>query len=87
VQEPAPSAATKDVPKTTDAPANPAAPARVIDENTDMSTLTDQEIMRLMESMGQEEVTSKVSIGLLSIPSEIQAAAIAIPAIRRTEEG
>ena len=35
-------------------------PPRVIDENTDMSTLTDQEIMRLMESMGQEDVTSKV---------------------------
>ena len=33
---------------------------RVIDENTDMSTLTDQEIMRLMENMGQEDVTSKV---------------------------
>ena len=44
--------------------ADPAAtvqpPPRVIDENTDLSTLTDQEIMRLMEGMGQEDVTSKV---------------------------
>jgi len=45
----------------TPAPSDPAPPAddgatqdpppRVIDENTDMSTLTDQEIMRLMEGM------------------------------------
>ncbi|ORX40654.1 peptidase C65 Otubain-domain-containing protein [Kockovaella imperatae] len=34
-------------------------PARVIDEHTDMTTLTDQEIMRLTESMGQEDVTSR----------------------------
>ena len=33
---------------------------RVIDETTDMTTLTDQEIMQLMEGMGQEDVTSKV---------------------------
>lgn len=33
---------------------------RVIDENTDMSTLTDQEIMRLMEGMDHnEDVMSK----------------------------
>lgn len=37
----------------------PPAP-RVIDENTDMSTLTDQEIMKLVEGMGQEDVTNKV---------------------------
>jgi ubiquitin thioesterase protein OTUB1 len=37
---------------------------RVIDENTDMSTLTDQEIMRLMEGMDHnEDVMSKVSPG------------------------
>lgn len=37
------------------------APPRVIDENTDMSTLTDQEIMRLMEGMDHnEDVMSKV---------------------------
>lgn len=34
---------------------------RVIDENTDLSTLTDQEIMKLMEGMGQEDVSNKVS--------------------------
>lgn len=34
---------------------------RVIDENTDLSTLTDQEIMKLTENMGTEDVTSKVS--------------------------
>jgi ubiquitin thioesterase protein OTUB1 len=33
---------------------------RVIDEHTDMSTLTDQEIMKLMEGMGQEDVSNKV---------------------------
>ncbi|RXK36990.1 ubiquitin thioesterase OTUB1 [Tremella mesenterica] len=32
---------------------------RIIDENTDMTTLTDQEIMRLVEGMGQEDVTEK----------------------------
>jgi hypothetical protein len=42
--------------------AAPDPPARVIDENTDMSTLTDQEIMRLMEGMDHnEDVMSKVS--------------------------
>jgi ubiquitin thioesterase protein OTUB1 len=36
---------------------------RVIDENTDMSTLTDQEIMRLMEGMNHnEDVMSKVRL-------------------------
>jgi ubiquitin thioesterase protein OTUB1 len=49
----------------TPAPVNDAAtqdpPPRVIDENTDMSTLTDQEIMRLMEGMDHnEDVMSKV---------------------------
>lgn len=35
---------------------------RVIDENTDLSTLTDQEIMRLMEGMDHnEDALSKVS--------------------------
>jgi len=35
-------------------------PPRVIDENTDMSTLTDQEIMRLMEGMDHNnDVMSK----------------------------
>ena len=38
---------------------------RVIDETTDMTTLTDQEIMQLMEGMGEEDVTSKV--GQISI--------------------
>jgi ubiquitin thioesterase protein OTUB1 len=39
------------------------APPRVIDENTDMSTLTDQEIMRLMEGMNHnEDVMSKVRL-------------------------
>ena len=34
---------------------------RVIDENTDMTTLTDQEIMKLMDGMNhQEDVMSKV---------------------------
>ena len=37
-------------------------PPRVIDENTDMTTLTDQEIMKLMEGMGQEDVTSRVGL-------------------------
>jgi len=38
-------------------------PPRVIDENTDMSTLTDQEIMRLMEGMDHnEDVMSKVRL-------------------------
>jgi hypothetical protein len=41
-------------------------PPRVIDENTDMSTLTDQEIMRLMEGMNHnEDVMSKVRLYLL----------------------
>jgi len=36
-------------------------PPRVIDENTDMSTLTDQEIMRLMEGMDHNnDAMSKV---------------------------
>lgn len=36
-------------------------PPRVIDENTDMSTLTDQEIMKLMEGMDHtEDVLTKV---------------------------
>ena len=36
---------------------------RVIDENTDLSTLTDQEIMRLMEGMDHnEDALSKVSL-------------------------
>jgi hypothetical protein len=35
---------------------------RVIDENTDMTTLTDQEIMRLMEGMGHaQDAMTKVS--------------------------
>lgn len=36
--------------------------SRVIDENTDLSTLTDQEIMKLMEGMGQEDVSNKVPL-------------------------
>jgi ubiquitin thioesterase protein OTUB1 len=36
-------------------------PPRVIDESTDMSTLTDQEIMRLMEGMDHNtDALSKV---------------------------
>ena len=57
----------------TPAPSKPAPPAddgatqdpplRVIDENTDMSTLTDQEIMRLMEGMDHNnDVMSKVRV-------------------------
>lgn len=43
---------------------------RIIDENTDMSTLTDQEIMRLMENMGQEDVTSKVGADYSASPGD-----------------
>lgn len=58
------------VPRTDDpAPRNAAPTAaqdqpRVIDENTDLSTLTDQEIMRLMENAAHstEDVTSKVRL-------------------------
>lgn len=47
----------------TDNAATQDAPPRVIDENTDMSTLTDQEIMRLMEGMDHnEDVMSKVCL-------------------------
>jgi hypothetical protein len=47
----------------TDNAATQDAPPRVIDENTDMSTLTDQEIMRLMEGMNHnEDVMSKVRL-------------------------
>lgn len=39
------------------APATTGEPApRIIDENTDMSTLTDQEIMKLMENMDHDDV-------------------------------
>ena len=48
---------------TTDNAATQDAPPRVIDENTDMSTLTDQEIMKLMEGMNHnEDVMSKVRL-------------------------
>ena len=48
-------------PAPTDDAATQPAPQRVIDENTDMSTLTDQEIMRLLEGMDHtEDVMSKV---------------------------
>ena len=41
----------------------PAHTTRTIDENTDLSTLTDQEIMRLMEGMDHtEQVMTRVSI-------------------------
>jgi len=47
----------------TDNTATQDAPPRVIDENTDMSTLTDQEIMKLMEGMNHnEDVMSKVRL-------------------------
>lgn len=53
-------------------PPAPAAPVqadpapRVIDENTDMTTLTDQEIMKLMEGMDhQNAVLDKVSSAFL----------------------
>jgi ubiquitin thioesterase protein OTUB1 len=47
-------------------------PPRVIDENTDMSTLTDQEIMRLMEGMNHnEDVMSKVRL-YLPLSSELR---------------
>ena len=53
----------------TDGVATQDAPPRVIDENTDMSTLTDQEIMRLMEGMNHnEDVMSKVRLLLLLSP-------------------
>lgn len=46
-------------PKPASPPAQPEeSPARVIDENTDMSTLTDQEIMNLMENMENQGNTS-----------------------------
>lgn len=46
-------------PKPVSSPAQPEQPpARVINENTDMSTLTDQEIMNLMENMENQENTS-----------------------------
>jgi hypothetical protein len=47
---------TSDVQETAAANSQP----RQIDENTDMSTLTDQEIMKLMEGMDQQDVVSKV---------------------------
>jgi hypothetical protein len=48
-------------PSANDDAATHQAPPRVIDENTDMSTLTDQEIMRLMEGMDHtENVLDKV---------------------------
>ncbi len=37
-------------------PPEPSAAPRTIDENTDLTTLTDQEIMRLMEGMDHTEV-------------------------------
>lgn len=42
---------------------------RVIDENTDMTTLTDQEIMRLMEGMGhaQDAMTKVSKVGSMII--------------------
>jgi hypothetical protein len=50
-------------PTSTDNAATQDAPPRVIDENTDMSTLTDQEIMRLMEGMNHnDDVMSKVRL-------------------------
>lgn len=50
-----------EVPPGGNAEASQAAP-RVIDENTDMTTLTDQEIMRLMEGMGHaQDAMTKVS--------------------------
>jgi len=56
-------------PTSTDNAATQDAPPRVIDENTDMSTLTDQEIMRLMEGMDHnEDVMSKVRILLPYLP-------------------
>jgi ubiquitin thioesterase protein OTUB1 len=51
-------------------------PPRIIDENTDMSTLTDQEIMRLMEGMDHnEDVMSKVRLSspLSPVPRSMEA--------------
>lgn len=54
--DPPPPAAADDASTSQPAP-------RVIDENTDLSTLTDQEIMRLTEGMDHtEDVMSKVRI-------------------------
>jgi hypothetical protein len=51
--------------KTDNIPETPSVP-RMIDESTDMSTLTDQEIMRLMEGMDhQDAIVDKVNIKLL----------------------
>ena len=47
-------------PKFADDAATRSTPPRVIDENTDMTTLTDHEIMQLMEGIGEEDVVSKV---------------------------
>ncbi|ODN77664.1 hypothetical protein L202_04815 [Cryptococcus amylolentus CBS 6039] len=60
-QEPA-TETTEMMSSNTPAPAAEEAPKeRVIDENTDMSTLTDQEIMKLMEQMdqGTQDVSNK----------------------------
>lgn len=47
---------------------------RIIDENTDMSTLTDQEIMRLMEGMDHnEDVMSKVGLSILVLFKSLHA--------------
>jgi hypothetical protein len=60
------------VPAANDDAATYQAPPRVIDENTDMSTLTDQEIMRLMEGMDHtENVLDKVGLSC-SATSPIQ---------------
>lgn len=42
-------------------PSPPPPPARVIDENTDMTTLTDQEIMQLMSGMQDPSSNDVVS--------------------------
>jgi ubiquitin thioesterase protein OTUB1 len=58
--------------QSTDNAATQDAPPRVIDENTDMSTLTDQEIMRLMEGMNHnEDVMSKFRL-LPPLSSELR---------------
>ncbi|OXG14006.1 ubiquitin thioesterase OTUB1 [Cryptococcus neoformans Tu401-1] len=59
-------------PKPASPPAQPEeSPARVIDENTDMSTLTDQEIMNLMENMENQENTSDKPLVSTPVPLSV----------------
>ena len=50
-----------DMPPAQRSPSPPPPPPRVIDENTDMTTLTDQEIMQLMSGMQDASSNDVVS--------------------------